>query len=53
MLLSEHLVFRRKVETQPELYHLLTLIDTLRIGKKREIEIAINELDKRINQYGS
>ena len=39
------------VESQPELYHLLTLIDTLRIGKKREIEIAINELDKRINQY--
>jgi len=40
------------VENQPELYELLTIIDTLRIGKKREIEIAINELDKRLNNYG-
>jgi len=40
------------VENQPELYEFLTIIDTLRIGKKREIEIAINELDKRLNQYG-
>ena len=39
------------VESQPELYALLTIIDTLRVGKKREIDIAINELDKRLNQY--
>ena len=41
------------VENQPELYELLTIIDTLRIDKKREIAIAINELDKRLNVYGS
>ena len=41
------------VENEPELYELLVIIDTLRIGKKREIEIAINELDKRLNKYGS
>ena len=39
-------------ENQPELYEFLTIIDTLRIGKKREIEIAIQELDKRLNNYG-
>ena len=39
------------VENQPELYEFLTIIDTLRIGKTREIEIAINELDKRFNKY--
>jgi hypothetical protein len=37
------------VENQPKLYELLTITDTLRIGKKREIEIAIEELDKRLN----
>jgi hypothetical protein len=41
------------VENQPDLYELLAIIDTLRIGKKREIEIAIKELDKRLNDYGS
>jgi hypothetical protein len=39
------------IENQPELYELLAIIDTLRIGKKREVEIAINELDKRLNEY--
>jgi len=39
------------VESQPDLYELLTIIDTLRVGKKREVEIAINELDKRLNAY--
>ena len=43
----------RIVENQPELYELLTIVDTLRIGKKREVEIAIKELDKRLNKYGS
>ena len=41
------------VENQPELYELLTIVDTLRIGKKREVEIAINELDKRLNNNGN
>ena len=40
------------IENQPELYEFLTIIDTLRIGKTREIEIAIEELDKRLNSYG-
>jgi DNA-binding Lrp family transcriptional regulator len=40
------------VENQPKLYEFLTIIDTLRIGKKREIEIAVQELDKRLNSYG-
>ena len=40
------------IENQPELYEFLTIIDSLRIGKKREIEIAIEELDKRLNNYG-
>jgi len=41
------------IENQNELYELLTIIDTIRIGKKREVEIAINELDKRLNKYVS
>jgi len=41
------------IENQPDLYELLTIVDTLRIGKKREIEIAIKELDNRLNEYGS
>jgi DNA-binding Lrp family transcriptional regulator len=40
------------VANQPELYEFLTIVDTLRIGKKREIEIAIEELDKRLNSHG-
>lgn len=31
------------------LYDLLVIVDTLRIGKVREVEIAIEELDKRLN----
>jgi len=41
------------VENQPDLYELLTIIDCLRIGKKREIQIAIQELDKKLNTYVS
>ena len=26
-------------------------LDTFRVGKQREIEIAIKELDKRLNNY--
>jgi hypothetical protein len=36
------------VATDPELYELLVIVDTLRIGKVREIEIAIAELDKKL-----
>ncbi|AFZ47767.1 hypothetical protein Cyast_1811 [Cyanobacterium stanieri PCC 7202] len=32
-----------------EFYELLSLVDSLRIGKRREIELAIIELDKRLN----
>jgi hypothetical protein len=39
------------IGSDPELYEYLTIVDTLRIGKKREIEIAIEELDKRMNDY--
>jgi len=39
------------IENQPELYEFLTIVDTLRIGKKREIEIAIQELDKKLDFY--
>lgn len=31
-----------------DLYELLVIVDTLRIGKVREVEIAIEELDKRL-----
>jgi hypothetical protein len=31
------------------LYELLAIVDTLRVGRAREISIAINELEKRIN----
>jgi len=34
------------VATEPELYKLLAIVDTLRIGRAREVEIAISELDK-------
>ena len=34
-----------------ELYHLLVIVDTLRMGRAREKEIAIEELTKRINRY--
>ena len=41
------------VEHQPELYEFLTIVDTLRIGRKREVDIAVNELDKRFEKYGN
>jgi hypothetical protein len=40
------------VENNPELYEYLVIIDSLRIGRRREIEFAIKELDKRLNEYG-
>ena len=35
----------------PELYQLLVIVDTLRMGRAREREIAIQELAVRINRY--
>jgi len=35
-----------------ELYQLLVITDTLRIGKVREREIALQELDKHFENYG-
>ncbi|GHT08701.1 hypothetical protein FACS189432_04620 [Bacteroidia bacterium] len=40
------------IENDRELYELLAIVDTLRIGKSREKEIAIEELDKRLNDNG-
>jgi DNA-binding Lrp family transcriptional regulator len=37
------------IENDRELYELLAIVDTLRIGKSREKEIAIEELDKKLN----
>ena len=34
-----------------ELYQLLVIVDTLRMGRAREKEIAIQELQKRLNNY--
>lgn len=34
-----------------ELYQLLVIVDTLRLGRAREKEIAIEELTKHINRY--
>ena len=41
-----------KVVDDDELYQLLVLVDALRIGRVREREIAIMELEKRFNNYG-
>ncbi len=37
------------VANDPSLYELLVIADTMRIGRAREIQIAINELDKRLS----
>lgn len=39
------------IENDTPLYEYLVIVDTLRVGKTREIEIAIKELDKRIKEY--
>jgi DNA-binding Lrp family transcriptional regulator len=33
----------------PAMYELLVIVDTLRVGRVREVEVAIVELDKRLN----
>lgn len=40
------------VNDDTELYELLVIVDTLRIGKIREIEIAKSELKKHFQEYG-
>ena len=39
------------IENDKELYEFLAIIDSLRIGKNREIEFAIQELDKKLDFY--
>ena len=39
------------VQKDAELYKLLVIADTLRIGKTREREVALRELDKYLKQY--
>jgi hypothetical protein len=39
------------IESDPQLYEYLVIVDTLRVGKTREEEIAIKELNQRINDY--
>lgn len=41
------------VQNDSELYKLLVIADTLRIGKAREREIAIHELDKYLERYAN
>lgn len=40
------------IANQPELYEYLVITDTLRSGRVREKEIAMKELDERLNTYG-
>lgn len=37
------------ISNQPKLYEYLVIVDALRTGKVREVEAAIEELDKRLN----
>ena len=36
------------IDSNPALYELLVVIDTLRVGRAREVQIARQELEKRI-----
>lgn len=40
------------VNGDAELYELLAIVDTIRVGRIREITIAVNELKKRFITYG-
>lgn len=40
------------VEGDPELYELLVIVDTIRLGRMREIEIAKREMQKHFKNYG-
>lgn len=39
------------IQRDEELYELLVIVDALRMGRAREKNIAINELNKRFEQY--
>lgn len=39
------------VQRDEELYELLVIVDALRMGRAREKEIAVNELNKRFERY--
>lgn len=41
------------VNNDNKLYELLVIIDTIRIGRVRETEIAISELKKHFQEYGT
>ena len=41
------------VQRDEELYELLVIVDALRMGRAREKEIAINELNKRFEHYAN
>ena len=43
----------KAAENDPELYRLLVIADTLRMGRVRERNVAIQELDKYIEAYGA
>lgn len=51
-LIPLYKVVPKIVATEPKLYELLVIADTLRMGKVREREIAIAELDKRLADVG-
>jgi hypothetical protein len=39
---------RARVQEDELFYELLTIVDTIRVGRVREIKIAIEELNKRL-----
>jgi hypothetical protein len=41
------------IEGEVELYEYLAIVDTFRVGKKREVDIAVIELDKKLKLYGN
>jgi hypothetical protein len=42
----------RASRNDPELYELLSLLDSIRLGRARERNMAIREIKKRFKQYG-
>lgn len=40
------------IAEEAELYELLVIVDTLRVGRVREVEIATKELKTRLDKYG-
>lgn len=39
------------IQNDPPLYEYLVIVDTFRVGKQREIDIAIEELDKKLSLH--